>query len=886
MNKLERLRHVTWEEMSWRGAAAARAAGQRITTRVRPPRWDRADIARALRPDLLTTTQDAIKQQDWVAVHEAIAAAVRARPVHIALDPSTAADVRTAALAATPAARTDAAERARPILGRQYDVLGYRRVSFADPKGGVDWHRDPVHNRRAPLKFWADVPYLDPSLGDHKIIWELNRHQHWLALGRACWLTGDQRYAQAIVDELETWLAANPPLLGINWASMLEVGLRALAWTWAMHFVLATGCGLQPSGASGASGTGSPQPVASSHEPWLVDMLVALDRQLTHVEHNLSYYFSPNTHLTGEALALYVVGTALPELDASPRWVATGRRILVNEIDRQINADGGHAERSTHYQRYTLDFYLLALQTAARAGDGAAPRFAEAATRLAEFTLAMADDGGRLPLIGDDDGGMLWPMCGRDCNDVRDSLALAAVLLDRPDLAPWGLQEEVIWITGRSNPKSQIPNPKLKSRLFPDTGYLICRDEDGGHLVFDVGAHGYMNGGHAHADALAVTLNVEGRPLLIDPGTATYTVNPRLRDRMRGTANHNTVTIDGAPQSEPAGPFQWRTHADAELHGWHGNPAFDWAEASHDGYPGAQHRRSVLRTSGGGWLIVDEILGSAPHKAAAHWHFDPAWIITGGGPGRLRATHLDGHTVWMLHDRQNLRLLHGDEETGLGWYSPVYGTLIPTWSAQMSRTGTTPFSMVTWIGPAFDPDGEPPSLTRITPDCDSGGSDAIAVCVSHGDHRAVTLMRPGEPAERGMRACTLPDYQTNARVLHYSAEDDSVRTLDLVDASHALALRDGWLSLDADDRIPDLRIGVAHGAIDLWASTPPSRLQLQGLPIDASRAVRLNGREAVSRARHRRDMLVVLAADWGDIERSGVLKSSVEPPFAVLNFEA
>ena len=47
---------------------------------------------------------------------------------------------------------------------------------------------------------------------------------------------------------------------------------------------------------------------------WLIDMLIALDRQLAHVAANLSYFFSPNTHLTGEALALYVVGTALPEL--------------------------------------------------------------------------------------------------------------------------------------------------------------------------------------------------------------------------------------------------------------------------------------------------------------------------------------------------------------------------------------------------------------------------------------------------------------------------------------------------------------------------------------------------------------------------------------------
>ena len=33
-----------------------------------------------------------------------------------------------------------------------------------------------------------------------------------------------------------------------------------------------------------------------------------------HIERYPSYYFSPNTHLTGEALSLYVVGTALPRM--------------------------------------------------------------------------------------------------------------------------------------------------------------------------------------------------------------------------------------------------------------------------------------------------------------------------------------------------------------------------------------------------------------------------------------------------------------------------------------------------------------------------------------------------------------------------------------------
>src|SRR5207248_792447 len=129
------------------------------------------------------------------------------------------------------------------------------------------------------------VHHLDPGCGDHKIIWELNRHQHWEQLGRAWWLTGDRRYRTAVIEQLASWLHANPPLVGINWTSMLELGLRSLSWLWTLNFFA--------------------DPAIDDRLPWTIDLVLALDRQLTHVERNLSYYFSPNTHLLGEALALY-----------------------------------------------------------------------------------------------------------------------------------------------------------------------------------------------------------------------------------------------------------------------------------------------------------------------------------------------------------------------------------------------------------------------------------------------------------------------------------------------------------------------------------------------------------------------------------------------------
>jgi hypothetical protein len=885
MNLLARVRRMSREEIASRATQALRIQRDRLAARIRRPRWDRSKLAGVLAADVLDPVlRTHLARRDWGSAHRSLARALRARPRVFALDPTSASELRDAIVDRWPEAPAQAASRAERVLQGRYDLLGYKDLSFGRANSHIDWHFDPVHERSAPRRFWADVPFLDPQIGDHKVVWELNRHQHWLALGRALWLTRDRKFGWAMVSQLEDWLAANPPLTGVNWASALELGFRSLSWTYGLHFLLAD---MEP-GAAGPSQT-----------PWLVDLLVGLDRQMQHVEENLSRYFSPNTHLTGEALALYVTGVALPELAASRRRATTGRDILLDQIAAQIAADGGHVERSAHYHRYTLDFYLLALLTAERAQDTEAiTRFTDAVTRLAEFARTLADDNGRTPLIGDDDGGMLWPIAGREPNDVRDSLALAAIMLGRPDLAPWGVPEEVFWIAGRTAiefepfvEEYRTDAPPPRSATLADTGFVVARDGLGGHLVFDAGPHGFMNGGHAHTDALAVTLAVNGHPLLIDPGTSTYTMDLVLRDRMRSSTSHNTLTLDGESPSIPAGPFHWHSRADARLDAARHNPAFDWAEGTHDGYRHSRHRRTVLRVPAGGWLIVDEVLGRGRHAADLHWHFDPAWDVTNEAPTLLRATrdpdkpNAAGTTVWIVHDGSESRLLRGDEATGLGWCAPNYGTLMPTWTARVSRTAAVPFSIVSFMSTSPAPsqvegpppsqvdgpapsrvDGRvrdteasiaPPQLARLGADCDPGGARPIAVRVVDGNITWTTLLRPGEAAVRETRGGRVGAYHTNARVLQYGVRDNRLVSLCLCDATHALALRDDWLSVAADEPIPDLYVECLGNIIDVWSSTPMPRLQLQGAVVTAASHVRLNGRELSIDARDRADSVTV-----------------------------
>ena len=100
------------------------------------------------------------------------------------------------------------------------------------------WQSDVVHGKRGPRKPWFKVKYLDfEEVGDSKITWELNRHQHFVTLAKAYWLTGDDKFAREIFAQWTHWHKENPYPLGMNWASSLEVAYRSLSWIWTLFLL-------------------------------------------------------------------------------------------------------------------------------------------------------------------------------------------------------------------------------------------------------------------------------------------------------------------------------------------------------------------------------------------------------------------------------------------------------------------------------------------------------------------------------------------------------------------------------------------------------------------------------------------------------------------------
>jgi hypothetical protein len=575
-------------------------------------------------------------------------------------------------------------ERAGRVARGRFDLLGFTDLSFGDP---VDWNFEPVAGKRAPMSHWSRFVELDAGpTGDKKIIWELNRHQHFFTLGRAYWQTGDEAHARAFAAHLESWMGQHPSKAGLNWMSSLEVAFRAISWLWSLHFF--------------------------KDSPHLTPDLYArslkyLHLHGRHLETYLSTYYSPNTHLTGEALGLYYLGASLPELRRAARWRAAGRRILVEQLARQVRPDGVYFEQASYYQRYTADFYIHFLLLARSAGEPVDAEVCPALAALCDHLMHLTLPDGTTPFYGDDDGGRLAPLDERPPEDFRATLSTAAAVLSRPDYkhVAGPASEETLWLCGAAGLGAfdalDARPPAEGSRAFPDGGYYVMRDgwDDGAnYMLFDCGPHGVDNCGHAHADALSFTLAARGRTLLVDPGTCTYTGARELRDYFRHTAAHNTLVVDGEPSSVPDGPFSWSTAARCDAREWLSRARFDFFEGAHNGYrrlpDPVTHRRSVLFLKGDYFVIRDEADARAGHRYELRFHFPAAAAPRPAGDGNnpaisVRDASAPGVELYAHGGGGRWRA----EE---GWVSPCYGAKLPApvWAFEAEGEGAQDFLTV------------------------------------------------------------------------------------------------------------------------------------------------------------------------------------------------
>jgi hypothetical protein len=685
------------------------ARAHRVTDRMlrRNPRWRRLGLA----PE----------QPTWRALGRVLGCVPQELPARLRANHPrrgplfTALDERAARVARRcPDHVADILAQSRALLERRFDLLGSGPVRPLDADGRIDWHRDfKSGGAWDPAAYHVDLATVRGDGSDVKVPWELSRCQHLLVLGQAWRLAPHvlpveeavdlQRCcAGEVRDQVDDWIARNPPGVGVNWTCTMDVGLRTASWLSTLALL-----------------RGAPE----LDDPFLLRWVRALWAHGRFIRAHLEVGGDGLTsnHYLSDIAGLHALARALPELDASEGWLAFTRSAFEQEIERQVHPDGVDFERSVPYHRLVAEMFVHALLGERVAGSDLSPRYARRLALMLEFTATCTRPDGTVPQWGDNDDGRFLPLCGyasHQPHDHRHLLALGGGLLGRADLvaAAGDRQAEALWLLADVERAGGKPAGRV-SRAFAEGGYHVLRAGDL-HVGVSTGRVGTRGvGNHSHDDLLAVAVWGGGREWVTDPGTGVYTSDPALRNRLRGVAAHATLQLGQLDQNEPGagidGLFLVSERAQPEVLEWTEDEQGARLEARHGGFcvgdVAWRHRRRVeLDRSArsvriGDMLERDGELLPAPAPVTVRFPLPPGVTVEpvpddepvppalegarGAGPaGLVRLVDEAGGSLWLAwaaHEPWTMAAVAGE-------HSPRYGVVVPATVLELSLPAGRP----------------------------------------------------------------------------------------------------------------------------------------------------------------------------------------------------
>lgn len=557
---------------------------------------------------------------------------------------------------------------AEKLLRHRYNYLALGEISLGEE---INWNREYKRGINTPLLFGPWMDYRDSkSYGDFKYFWELPRLQHLITLAKAYYLTSDEKCAEEVVKQIESFIKQSPYLRGVNWIMPMEASIRLISISWVTAFL-------------------REYLMRDKHACGLIQRIVR-----THVEYvakNFSAYSSANNHLVAEAAGVFIAGICFSQLDGMNKHRRNAYDILCREIAHQFYQDGVNREQTTHYHIACYNCFLLAGLLGRDNGLDFPAEYWKALEKAADFVCAFADSDNSIPHIGDSDDGKMVVLSEAETNAAQSLLAAASVLFNRADLKTKAksFDEMSFWLLGK-NGRDKFGSLKnaesvLATNKFEHGGYYILNSNKGSKvkMIFDCGPLGFESiAAHGHADALSFILNAHDRPYFIDTGTYTYIADNPYRNYFRSTRAHNTIVIDGKDQSQTAGPFLWTQKADSFVEQWVSNEHCDEVAGNHNGYHRLQdpvtHRRAIKFDKEQEAITLDDYLEmKAGHKIEQYFHLAPACNVENINSNIWEITNAGKKIKLAVDNKLNCRVYIGSENPICGWFSCCYDRKIP-----------------------------------------------------------------------------------------------------------------------------------------------------------------------------------------------------------------
>lgn len=546
---------------------------------------------------------------------------------------------------------------------------------------GPDWFLNPVTGKRAKSQLhWCDIDLFDPAVGDIKFIWEPSRFAWAYTLVRAYTAAGDEKYAEKFWMLFESWLGANQPNMGPNYACGQECAIRLMAMCFAL-------CALSQA---------RPSTVARK-----IKLITSIAVHADRIEKNIDFAISTRTnHSLTEAAGLYTAGTLFPEFKYSQRWLKLGKKVLTKEALKQIYPDGSYIQHSMNYHRLMLQDFLWVLRLSQLNDDSFCDELLSRVKKAADFLYQMQDDSsGRVPNYGANDGALIIPLNNCDYLDYRAVIQSAHYLFNKTRLyepGPW--DEDLLWLFGPQALAAPLQQIERDSKAYEAGGYYTLRSDDSWAMMR---CHSYRDR-PGHADMLHLDLWWKGHNILRDSGTHMYNCEQPWQDYFSSTSAHNTVTVDGTSQMQRLSRFMWLdwTKAKLVMHKSFNGGAIKIMQGEHYGFRKPYniiHRRAVLSSPDSFFLIVDDILGAGTHEVGLCWQLSDVDYQSQGNSVILRTNCGTVCLVFLdSFGSGKCECFRGDQSPA-GWQSLYYGNRHPAPMLLYSAGAKLPARFITLV---------------------------------------------------------------------------------------------------------------------------------------------------------------------------------------------
>ncbi|OUS12711.1 hypothetical protein A9Q89_04730 [Gammaproteobacteria bacterium 53_120_T64] len=439
---------------------------------------------------------------------------------------------------------------------------------------------------------------------------------------------------------LESWIASNPQGSQPGWEPF-TVSLRIVNW---IYYLQAYPAAQTPA------------------------VLQSLYLQVLWLEKNDERHILAN-HYFENLKALTFAGAFFDGEDAT-RWLRFGAKGLCEQVVEQTLSDGGHYERTPQYHALMLENYLdifnLALNNRALFSTDFLALFNDHCIRGLRFYEEIVFPDQSLPLFNDTAFGISPTLS--DLDQYFKTLTKAPSCLH-------GEQAPVL--------------------ALPDSGLFAYRSNSD-MFIIDAGDIGpSYQPGHTHCDMLSYELMLDGQRVIVDSGVSEYEPGA-MRQYVRSTRAHNTVSVDGAEQSEVWGEFRVARRAvvlNANICQYDDKVTFQGAYRGFHALGGRTvHQRDVaLSLSPEGSItamtVVDEVKGRGIRNVETFIHLHPNAVIKEEGPGYLQF----GFTQGLVYE---LRFTEGvDYVLEDSYYCPEFGLVIKNRCVVLQRKSELPTTL-------------------------------------------------------------------------------------------------------------------------------------------------------------------------------------------------